>query len=98
MNPPATPGLHSGWLIDVPGFNPKHSEKKYAEFLKVDSVYELVEKYREDKKKTKKLLDKATSQFSKFDAHAARKFLKVRFFLRMSTNRLLTSVKHAKIV
>jgi hypothetical protein len=41
--------IHSGWLIDIPGFNPKRGERFYADTLGYDDLYELVHHYKKKK-------------------------------------------------
>lgn len=56
--PSDTSNVHSGWLVDVPGFKPKVSEIKHLAALKdfgVNNAYDLVSAYN-NKDKTKKLV------------------------------------------
>jgi hypothetical protein len=43
--PPRIAVMHSGWLVDVPGLNPKRSEKGYCSAFGVDDSRGLVLKY-----------------------------------------------------
>jgi hypothetical protein len=59
--PPAVGDHHSGWLVDVPGLNPKLGEEHYAKIFHAQNAHQLVERYKNkagDRSKLRKRIKK----------------------------------------